>query len=197
MKRILFLIVGLIAVILISVTLYFKCITLEPSLSSSYDFEDMGASEITGIGSEAEWDEYIKAFNGQPYESEENPYKLDEEIVKYSSVEFIGSYTKKSDVVKCRITAPNIHDYIMENEDQLLQLDTEEIYSQLINYVQESNFQMMTTDLDLTATYINKQLVVSSESFEFQDAIHGGLYSAMTEIYIQAFNEMIEFNEEK
>lgn len=196
MKKKLIAIFSIIAVILVIAGLYIKSIMVQPTLSSNLEFQSEEDSEIVDSQIQNDWNEYIEVFGNQSESSESSTYSLDKEIQAYATVEYVGFYTKNSDTVKCRVTAPDLNTFIISNEEQLMQLEQEELYARLIEYIHDPESVSTTVELELPAASIDGQLVVASESFEFQDAIHGGLYSAMTQIYIQAFNEMIEFYKE-
>ena len=117
---------------------------------------------------------------------------LDLQLEQLADIKVIGKYSEKSKTVTCVITAPDLYTYIVGNMDALSKLDTEQLYEVLLDYAIDDKSPQIETELELPVEYYNEKLYVDTSSYEYQDAIHGGLNSALTELFIQSINEMQE-----
>lgn len=123
-------------------------------------------------------------------ESEQDGYDLEKELSALSTVKFKGSYDKDSSSVVCEIQSPDIYSFLMDNMDSMMELDENELYIKIIEYAQKKDCPTRKVEVELPAHFENEKLVVETDSFEYQDAVTGGVNSALTEIYLKALEEM-------
>lgn len=133
---------------------------------------------------------YQEIAFGNVEKPEDTFYDLDTRIEELADIEFVGDYNKNSTFVKCRISAPDVYTYITDNFDSLINMDSESLYNEIVGYIKDEKCPIRNVEVELSAVYDNNQLVVDTTSFEYQDAIHGGLNSALTEFYIQGISEI-------
>lgn len=121
----------------------------------------------------------------------ENPYDLESYISALSTTEVIGFYTPKSTTITCKITAPDVYSYLIENEDVIFTKETDEIYQEVIAYLSSENCPVREREIVLSARYENGTLYADTNRIEYKDAVSGGLYSAiggvMDSIYLDDF----------
>lgn len=123
-------------------------------------------------------------------EIENNTYDLNVQVEKLATTEIIGKYGKDSTFVSCEITAPDVYSYLMNNMEILNELDTEQLYQNIMEYIKEEECPQRKVKVDIPAEYKDGKLVVDTESFEYQDAVTGGMNSALTELYLLWLTEV-------
>lgn len=128
-------------------------------------------------------------------EESKEKYDLDAQIASMADVQVKGIYKKKDQTVVCKITAPDIYSYMMDNVDELNKLETKELYENILVYAQSEECAKRTVEVEVPATYENGKLVVDTSSVKYQDAVNGGMNSALTELYIKVVDEMSQMNE--
>lgn len=116
--------------------------------------------------------------------TEEQIYDLDVQVEKLATTEIIGEYDKESTSIICKVTAPNVYQYLMDNMQTLNELEVEELYQTIMQYIQSEECEKRIVEVELPAQLQDGKLVVDATTVEYQDAIHGGMNSALTEIYI-------------
>lgn len=134
-------------------------------------------------------------FNLENEESESvknQGYALDLELEQLANVEVKGRYNQNSETITCEITAPDMYTYVMNKVDILAEMDTEQLYEELLRYASDDTSSKRVIELELPVEYYDEKLYVDTSSFEYQDAVRGGLNSAMTELFIQSIKSMEE-----
>ena len=126
----------------------------------------------------------------------ENGYDLDAQIASMADVQIKGKYKRTDETVVCKITAPDVYSYLMNNIDELNHLEAEELYKKVLEYVKSADCTSRTVEVEVPATYEDGKLIVDTDSVIYQDAVNGGMNSALTEIYITIIREMEKNNEE-
>lgn len=137
--------------------------------------------------SRRDFEEFI---TGEKQEDEEFKYDLDIQVASFSKTEIIGEYDKDSKFVTCKVTAPDVYSYLIENTESLINMETEELYQNIMAYIQSKECKMRTAELEVPAKMQGNKLVIDTTSAKYQDAINGGMNSALTEIYVLWFMEM-------
>ena len=122
----------------------------------------------------------------------ESGYALDKELTKFAEVKVKGSYSKNSETITCVVKAPNLYDYLLNNMEELSRLDDDQLYAQLLEYASDSTTPTLETEVEIPVVYADGKLCADTSSFEYQDAVAGGLHSAMTELFIQSIKDMKE-----
>ena len=120
----------------------------------------------------------------------EQIYDLDVQVEKIATTEIVGEYDKESTSVICKVTAPNVYQYLMDNMQMLNELEVEELYQTIMQYIQSEECEKRIVEVELPAQLQDGKLVVDATTVEYQDAIHGGMNSALTEIYILFLSEL-------
>lgn len=125
-------------------------------------------------------------------EEVENTNALDKKLESMAEVEVKGKYDKNSETVTCVVTSVDLYTYVMDNMDELAALESEQLYDHLIQYASEEDSPKISTELEVPVEYYEEKLYADTSSFEYQDAIHGGLNSALTEMFILSIEAMEE-----
>lgn len=138
-----------------------------------------------------EFQEFVTGESSKDPIYTENPYDLESYISALSSVEVTGFYTPKSSTVKCKVTAPDVYDYLIEHKDTIFAKETDEIYQEVVEYLSSENCPVRESEITLSARYKNGTLYADINTIEYKDAVSGGLYSAigdvMDSMYLDAF----------
>lgn len=137
--------------------------------------------------SKKEFEEFI---TGKSQEAEEPKYDLDMQVADLSTIEIIGKYDKNSTSVTCKISAPDVYNYLMDNMESLMYMETEELYQNILMYIQNEKCKMRTVEIEIPVELQEDKLVLDTTSAKYQDAISGGMNSALTEIYILWYTEI-------
>lgn len=134
--------------------------------------------------------DFEKFITGESQDDEEPKYDLDVQVANFSKTEIIGKYNKDSTSVICKVTAPDVYSYLMDNMEILMDMETEELYQNIMVYIQSEECGMRTVEIEVPAELQGDKLVIDTTSAKYQDAINGGMNSALTEIYVLWFMEM-------
>lgn len=116
-------------------------------------------------------------------------------VYEQTEIDIIGSYTKNSELVEVNVVAPDIYGYVMDNLDILMNLEEEVLHDHIMEYIDNPDSPRREENIKLHAEFINDTLVVNTDTFEYQDAISGGLHSVMTDIYVEIISGMGDLNE--
>ena len=122
--------------------------------------------------------------------SNSNTYDLDTQVANKAKVEFKEKYNKNSETVTCTVTAPDVYSYMMNNIDTLVELGEEDLYNNVLEYIKKEDCPTRTKEIELPVVYQDDKLIADTSSFEYQDAIHGGMNSAITELYILSIQSL-------
>ncbi len=128
-------------------------------------------------------------------EESETNYDLDAQIASMADVQVKGKYKKNDQTVVCEITAPDVYSYMMNNVDELNKLETKELYENILAYAKSEDCAKRTVEVEVPATYEDGKLVIDTNSVKYQDAVNGGMNSALTELYMKVIDEMGQMNE--
>lgn len=145
------------------------------------------SNDFSTSESRKDFEEYI---TGKTREDEEQKYDLDVQVASFSKTEIIGKYDEDSTSVTCKVTAPDVYSYLMDNMESLMDMETEELYQDIMTYIQSEECKMRTVEIEVPAELQGDKLVIDTTSVKYQDAINGGMNSALTEIYVLWFMEM-------
>ena len=125
--------------------------------------------------SKKEFEEFI---TGKSQEAEEPKYDLDMQVADLSTIE------------TCKISAPDVYNYLMDNMESLMYMETEELYQNILMYIQNEKCKMRTVEIEIPVELQEDKLVLDTTSAKYQNAISGGMNSALTEIYILWYTEI-------
>lgn len=146
------------------------------------------ASEIVIVNDDISTNESKKDFEefilGKSNKTEEKMYDLDVQVAKFATTEIIGTYNKNSTSVTCKVTAPDVYSYLMNNMDLIEQLEIEELYQNILLYIQNEECDKRTVEIEVPAELQGNKLVIDTTYPKYQDAVNGGMNSALTEIYV-------------
>lgn len=145
------------------------------------------SNDFSTSESRKDFEEFI---TGESQDNEESKYDLDVQVASFSKTEIIGKYDKDSTFVTCKVTAPDVYSYLMDNMESLMDMETEELYQDIMAYIQSEECKMRTVEIEVPAELQGDKLVIDTTSAKYQDAINGGMNSALTEIYVLWFMEM-------
>lgn len=124
-------------------------------------------------------------------ESEQTGQDLERELSALSKIKFKGRYDKDSTSVICEIKAPDLYSYMTEHMDSLMELSEDDLYSNILEYAKSKDCPERKVEIELPAHFEDEKLIVDTNSFAYQDAVCGGINSALSEIYVQIIQEAI------
>lgn len=157
-----------------------------PDVVLDSDYEGESSAEVI---TEKDIEEYHAIMYPEDYP--ENPYNLESEVASAAEIK-MGSYKKDSDVIDCTVSAPDVYAYLMENQDALMELDEEDLYTAIHNAIENKEIGNRTVSISLPVQNIDGTIVASTDSDEYRDAVSGGLYSALSDIYAEILADSME-----
>lgn len=159
--------------------------SIEETIKVEFVMRDMGE----------ELEEYQKIVYGEEENETEtesvNPFDLESKVQDFAVVTLADTYDKESMTVECSISAPDIYNYLISNEEELMRLDTEELYQRLLEECQKDDFPKREVTISLPVVESDGELLVDISGDEYKDATSGGMYSAINYVYVQMIQEMI------
>ena len=115
-------------------------------------------------------------------------YDIDKRI-EQESVVTVKQYNEVDGSVVCEIKAPDIYSYVMDNIDTIYAQTEDETYEYIVSYLESRDYKLRTVEITVNAAMQDDKYIIDDMSFEFQDAIHGGLDTLMTELVIIGLQE--------
>lgn len=123
------------------------------------------------------------------WEKTEENLDLENALSDVCKVNFEGKYSKKSTAVTCTFETADVYQYILENSEELMKMDEKKLYDSILDYAKDENSPRRTVTVELPAHFEEGKLVVETDSFEYQDAVTGGVNRALSELYAQILQE--------
>lgn len=139
--------------------------------------------------------EEFKEFMGENNYNEN--YNFESFINEKANIVFNKDYKKDSKLVTCTITAPDVYSYIINNIEELSLLTEEELYNTLLGYFSNNNYETRQVTIEVPVEYKERKLIVDTNVFEYKDAISGGMYTALNEVYIKYWKQVFFELEDK
>lgn len=135
------------------------------------------------VNLDKEYQEYIQlVYDEQPEET------LIDQIGAYVTVDFPFFVTRFNDELKCKVTYPDLKNYWLDKQNELLELNEDELHSRLLKACETA--EKKTVSISFPAEYDNGFLLLDSDCFEYQDAMSGGLLGLAAERYSDLLDEM-------
>lgn len=139
--------------------------------------------------------EEFKKFMGENDYNEN--YNFESFINEKANIVFNKDYKKDSKLVTCTITAPDVYSYIINNIEELSLLTEEELYNTLLEYFGNNNYETRQVTIEVPVEYKEGKLIVDTNVFEYKDAISGGMYTVLNEVYIKYWKQVFFELEDK
>ena len=105
---------------------------------------------------------------------------------------FENGYNSETGTVLCQINAPDIYSYFQTHENDLMEMDEEQLLATVKEAIGNEEFPRKEETIELPAEVIDGKVVVDNNSYDYQDAVTGGLYTYLTELYEKALQEVGE-----
>ncbi len=167
----------------------------EVMLDAEYALEHTGEDALSiELSKEKDLEEFEQFFfqnDALETDETEEKYDLESKIIEKATIEFQEGYDKNSKTITCVITAPDVYSYIIDNEEMLLPLETEALYQTILDQFEGDAYAVRTVEVELPVAYQNGTLIVDTDSYEYKDAVSGGMYSALTDVYAKTI-EILE-----
>lgn len=125
---------------------------------------------------------------------EESKLTFIDQIGEYVTVELPIIRTRYSNELECEITYPDLQNYWIENQDDLIEMNDEELQNCLLSICESGEKKTIT--LTFPAIYDDGYLLLDSSCFEYQDAMSGGLYSVVRDCYIEMIEDALSEEEQ-
>ena len=127
--------------------------------------------------------------------NEEQQYAFDKKIEELSTIKVV-SYNNNDGTAICIIHAPDMYNYIMEKIDTIADQTDTETYELITKKMTEKDVKIRETEVVVNVLELDGSLILDDTSFEFQDAIHGGMNSVLTELIIKSIEELADEGKE-
>lgn len=139
-----------------------------------------------------EIDVFMNELYGQTENSEETEYDFQKIVMEKSIVTFNGNPTINDTSVKCTVEYYDVYQYVMDNEETLFSLDTDDLYATLVSALESGKIKKNTVELELSAEYKDGKLIVNNDCYEYSNAITGGSHQLFSELYSRALQEYLK-----
>lgn len=116
---------------------------------------------------------------------------LEAAIEKRTKISFEGGIKEDTGKITCVIDSLDVRSYLNDHEEELITLEEKQLIDTILSAIEEENFPRKEVSLELSAIYENGKIIVDNNSYEYEDAALGGLYSYLTEVYSKALDEII------
>ena len=116
---------------------------------------------------------------------------LETAIEKRTKISFEGDIKQDTGKITCVIDALDVKSYLDDHEDELIILEEKQLIDTILSAIEEEDFPRKKVSLELSAIYENGKIIVDNKSFEYEDAVLGGLYSYLTDVYSKALEEIV------
>ena len=133
-------------------------------------------------------DELVAMEAGLDNTTSEKSNRLEEEIEKKTEVTIENGYNQDTGTVTCKINAPDIYSYFQEHEEELMAIEEEQLLNKILLDMEDNNFPIREVSIELPAKVTDGKIIVDTSTYEYQDAVVGGLYSYLTELYEKALD---------
>ena len=137
--------------------------------------------------------EYEHFMIGENSDNEdENKGSLEKEIQKYAKIKFDVDSYKDSGTISCKIIAPDVYSYMLLNEKNYLEMESEAICASIIDACKRGDMGEREVTIIIPAKKDKGEIIVDTSGEEYKDAVTGGLYSAICDIYMKSMKEIGE-----
>lgn len=123
---------------------------------------------------------------------EKNKGDLEKEINKYATISFIEDSYMDTGTISCKIIAPDVYSYMMLNEKNFMEMESEAISTAIIDACKRGDLEEREVTIILPAKIDKGVIIADTSGEEYKDAVSGGLYSAICDIYRKSMQEIGE-----
>ena len=188
MKKAIAIVCSIIAVLIACV----GCFMYFRNSNSVSDWEIVKLSELY-INEEGDLPDISTSSVSQSEAENDKQYDIDKKIEEVSEIRIID-YKEDEGTAVCDIKAPDIYSFVVGNIDVIDEQSDEETYDYLCSYLDNGDYKIRRSKITVDAIVDNNILIIDDTSYEFQDAIHGGINSLMTDFLINGLNDMSKEN---
>lgn len=135
------------------------------------------------VDMDKEYREYMQLVYGEEYEM-----TFADQIKAYVIINYPFLMTRFSDELECEVTYPDLKSYFLENQTNLLEMNEEELKSNLLQACEKVEKKSVT--ITFPAEYDDGFLLLDSDCFEYQNALSGGLQELAAERFSELLDEM-------
>ncbi len=121
---------------------------------------------------------------------DENKGGLEKEIQKYAKIKFDYNSFQDTGTISCTITAPDVYSYLLLNEKTFLEMESEDIRTSIVDACKRGDLGEREVTIIIPARKEKEVIIVDTSNEEYTDAVTGGLYSAISDIYMKSMQEI-------
>lgn len=126
-----------------------------------------------------------------PDDYPENPFDIESEVREIAESK-LGKYDKESGTIECTVSAPDVYAFLMDNQETFVELNDEDLYKTIHDAIQNKELGTRKVKITLSVQEVNGAVIANTDSDEYRDAVSGGMYSALSDIYASILSDVLE-----